>query len=139
MKIDIEDLVIALEDNNAEMTWYFDRESGSVIWIMNDFGIDDPDEEKEDIQNNPDRYIFINHIDSRTGYRIMEDFAMGLSEGPEREFLDRTLSWKKPFSNFKAALSQFPELKEVWFKHHDARLKEIALKWLAEHEIDFDD
>jgi len=139
MKIDIQELAVALEDNNAEVSYYFDRETGEVIPIMNNFGMDDPDEEQAEIEDNPDRYILIEPIDSRTGYRIMEDFVMDLPDGPAKELLDRALSWKKPFSNFKSALHEFPELKEPWFKHHDARLREIVSQWLAANEIALDD
>ena len=136
MKIDIQELAMALESNYGEMSCYFDRETGKVIPVMTNFGLDDPDEGQIEIDDNPERYIFIDPIDSRTGYHIMEDFVTDLPDGPAKELLDRALAWKKPFSNFKAALYEFPELKDQWFKHHDTMLKEIVLKWLAAHEIE---
>mgnify|MGYP005873291875 CR=1 FL=1 len=139
MKIDIQELAMVLEDNSAEVSYYFDRETGEVIPIMINFGMDASDEDEEEINDNPDRYIFIEPLDSRTGYRIMEDFVTNLPDGPAKELLERALSWKKPFSNFKSALLEFPELKEPWFKHHDARLEEIVRQWLEAHEIDIND
>ena len=138
MKIDIKELGMVFEDNSAEVSYHFDRETGEIIPIMVNFG-GEPEEDEEEIDDNPDRYVFIEPIDSRSGYRIMEDFVMDLPAGPAKELLERALSWKKPFSNFKSALHEFPELKDAWFKHHDARVEEIVRRWLEAHEIVLDD
>jgi len=139
MKVDIDELAAALEDQNAEISRYLDKETGEVVLVFDDFGLSDSENVDQEARNNPDRYVFIEPMDSSTGYRIMEDFVLELPDGPAKELLERALAWKKPFSNFKNALRELPELKEAWFKHHDARMRAEALEWLADHDIVADD
>ncbi len=66
----------------------------------------------------------------------MEDFVSGLPDGEEKRTLNRALSWKKPFSNFKQALYEMPELRKAWHAFHDDRIRKAAEEWLASEAIE---
>lgn len=42
---------------------------------------------------------------------------------------------KKPFSNFKQALSDMPAIREQWFSFHDAHTRKKAEAWLKDQAI----
>ena len=46
------------------------------------------------------------------------------------------LNRKKLFNNFKNTLLDLPEIREQWFKYHDAKMKKIAREMIDNHQID---
>jgi len=66
----------------------------------------------------------------------MERFVEGLPDSEDRRLLEKVLSWKKPFSNFKSAVADMGDLRQQWFEFHDTELRKIAMEWLKEEEID---
>jgi hypothetical protein len=74
-------------------------------------------------------------VESSDSFRVMEDFAAGLPDGEQKRTLQRALTWKKPFSNFKQALYEMPELKQQWHAFHDERIRKVAEAWLAAEGI----
>ncbi len=135
MKIDMAELGMALTVHHPEVDFYLDKETGEIILETQDVDLDE-ELDKEELSQHPDRYLHIEPIDSRTGYRIMEDFVFNLPDGPAKELLERALSWKKPFSNFKSALHEFPELRKDWDEHYEKRVQKNAREWLIFHEIE---
>ena len=136
IKIIDSDLLDLLEDDGDSRTGYLDIKTGDILTIFENFY--DEDEEKQvidQIEKNPSRYILIEPIGSREGFRIMERFVATLPEGEDRNLLTKALSWKKPFSNFKNALSDMPDLREKWFDFHDRQLRRLALEWLELNDI----
>ena len=133
--IDMSFLIDALEDHTSMASCYLDKQTGEILRISEY----DTEEEKkpfyDQIDAFPDRYVCIEPLDSSTSFRIMEDFVQGLPDGEERRSLERALSWKKPFSNFRNALREKPEIGALWHKFHDARMTALAKEWLEEEGI----
>ena len=119
---------------------FLDRKTGEILVVMDELVADDFEEEdrelQERIESDPERYVYIDPIDSRDGFRIMEAFVGTLPESEERRTLVRALSWKKPFSNFKDALFEMPEIRQQWFEFQDRRMREYAKSWLVGMGID---
>ena len=137
IKIIDSDLLELLDDNGDFRTGYLDLETGDILTIFENFY--DEDEEQQviidQIEKNPSRYILIEPIGSREGYRIMEKFVATLPEGEDRNLLNKVLSWKKPFSNFRNAIADMGDIREKWFDFHDRQLRRLALEWLELNDI----
>lgn len=125
-------LYMALEDHSGDARFYLDRRTGEILRVSE---MSETEQEKEEtyarMMEEPDRWLEIEPIPSRDAFRVMEDFVSGLPEGEQKRTLNRALSWKKPFSNFKQALYEMPELKEAWHAFHDASIRKAAEEWLA--------
>jgi hypothetical protein len=52
-----------------------------------------------------------------------------------RELLERAIEGRGAFRRFKDTLFEFPELRETWFRFHDARMERRALEWLADEGL----
>ena len=137
IKIIDSDLLELLDDNGDFRTGYLYLETGDILTIFENFY--DEDEEQQviidQIENNPSRYITIEPIGSRESFLIMERFVATLPEGEERNLLNKALSWKKPFSNFKNAISDMPDIREKWFNFKDRQLRILAREWLEANDI----
>ena len=137
IKIIDSDLLELLEDNSDFRTGYLDIKTGEILTIFENF-YDEAEEQQviiEQIEKNPSRYITIEPIGSREAFRIMERFVETLPEGEDRNLLNKALSWKKPFSNFKNAISDMPDIREKWFDFQDRQLRILAREWLELNDI----
>lgn len=129
--VDLLMLPVALESHGGETQWYLDLETGDVFPVL-----DDPEDE-EKIENDPDRFLFIDAMPSpHDEFRAMEDFVAGLPPGEAKRDLERVLRRAKPFRNFREALRDWPEVREQWFAVHNRRMEEAAREWLADHDIE---
>ena len=66
----------------------------------------------------------------------MEEFIETISDHrPQRRLLERAIAGRGAFRRFKDTLFEFSELREAWFRFHDARMRRRALSWLHDREI----
>lgn len=137
IKIDADELMMAMENHGGSLSYYLDTETGKIRLKSEDWGLPEEDDDlAQRLEEEPDRYVAIEPLSSRDGYRMMEDFVDSLPEGEERRILQQALSWKKPFSNFKSAIADMGPLREQWFKHRDRRMQQEMQDWFAYHELD---
>ena len=61
----------------------------------------------------------------------MEDFIARARDPRARGLLERAIAGRGAFRRFKDTLFEFPELRQAWFRFHDARMSRRALEWLA--------
>jgi predicted nucleotidyltransferase len=125
-KLDLSDLCMALEDNSPEHSWWIDPATGETeLWSEytgDELGLGHPDDRG---------LICVEPIGSREAYGDMEDFAGRVRDSRARDLLARAIEGRGAFRRFKDTLLEFPELREAWFKFHDARMQRRALEWLA--------
>ncbi|HMB20840.1 MAG TPA: UPF0158 family protein [Spirochaetota bacterium] len=137
LKIDPDDLIFALEDNNVFSEYYLDLQNGNVFQLFED----EFEEDVEGYSHNlvgryPDRFLFIEPIESREAFNIMGMFVSTINDDFVRERLGSALSGRKPFRNFKDALLDFPEIRERWFEFQYEELKKCAITWLQVEGIE---
>ena len=82
------------------------------------------------------RYIRVPEGDSREGYRDMEAFIATVRDVRLANRLERAIDGRGAFRYFKDVLLDEPRERERWFAFKDQRLRERALEWLAEEEIE---
>jgi hypothetical protein len=130
------DLLMALNDNDPEVTHYLDRETGDVIPIFGDmFGPDDPEYiDEEDLMENP-RYAVVEPVPSHDAFRWMEQFASTIEDDTLRVELYEALERRRPFRGFKDVLLSYPTERKAWFAYHENRLVEEAHAWLRSEGI----
>lgn len=123
--------------SSEEQDWYLDRETGE----MNFFSslIDNDEIDIEEIEGNPDRYVYIESMSSDDGFRMMEEFVGALAEGEASRSLTRALRMRKPFRCFKDTLLDFPEVRQQWFAFHNSRMEELARRFLENEGIDYEE
>ncbi len=138
----LDDLIYAIDDHCDFAHYYLDRETGEIIFQsereFEDELMDDeeaPDLGRQDCSG--DRFIPIEPMESRQGYRIMEDFIAVLPEGPAAKDLFRALAMRKPFRSFKDTLHNYPDMEKQWNESQRDEIKAIAEEWLRFHAVDY--
>lgn len=135
--IDADMLLMALEHHDPDVTYYLDLQTGEIEFISQAYSDADEREEFEEmLQNDLERYVTVEPISSREGWRIMSDFIAGLPESEARERLEVAIHRNRPFRRFKDTLHDYPDLRQRWFRFHEERLLELAREWLDAEEIE---
>ena len=136
IKILVSELLDLFEDHGNLRTGYIDKQTGEILETFEDCDLPEQEELIEKIEQDPDRYLAVEPIASREAFQIMERFVEDLPDGEQRTLLEKVLSWKKPFSNFKDALCDMGDLRQQWFDFHDTELGRLAAEWLKREGVD---
>lgn len=139
IRIDIEELIVALESQYDSGESYLDKETGQLVLISDYMDYKCVDYTPDQVEENPGRYLYIEPMKSGSGWDIMDDFTQSIVTDREvQEALERALNGKKPFRSFKDTLLDFPEIRKQWFTYHNERMEKIARDWLEENDILFE-
>ncbi|MDI9606655.1 MAG: UPF0158 family protein [Atribacterota bacterium] len=130
LKIDLEELCLAMENNSYDLDYYLDLETGEVIFISDYMDDANLEELKDRIDENPDRYEPIPKAESSEDYDDMVDFISTVEDEHLVELLEVAIDGKGAFRRFKDVLARYPEEKERWYRFKNERMKERAISWL---------
>ncbi|MEQ8534733.1 MAG: UPF0158 family protein, partial [Imperialibacter sp.] len=101
---------------------FFHKPTGSIEHYSDPEGeYFDPEPWKEimkAIEADLDNYIRFDKMDSRQGFRVMEDFARSLTDSNFQSRLLEILAQRKPFSKFKFAVDN-SKYRQTWFDFRD--------------------
>jgi hypothetical protein len=133
---------MVLDNAGFEMRNYYDVKEKEVVlltenmYFYNDNDKDKlPDWQKEEfelarnIQENPDRYVYIEPLPSYEKYNLMEEFA-SMQKERLRELLFVALNGKGAFRRFKDVLLNFPEERQKWFDFENEWMEKKAIEFL---------
>jgi len=132
LKIDLEDLCLAMENSSYDLDYYLDLETGEVIFISDYMDDANLEELKDRIDENPDRYEPIPKAESSEDYDDMVDFISTVKDEHLVELLEVAIDGKGAFRRFKDVLARYPEEKERWYRFKNERMKERAISWLED-------
>jgi hypothetical protein len=128
LRVDLEQLAMALEDASAEINWCLDSATGEVILLSTDTELDAEIEADES-----GRYVPIPHADSRVGYEEMQDFIETVPNVHFRELLEVSTQGRGAFRRFKDTVGRDPAELQRWFAFRNQRLEQRAREWLADN------
>ena len=128
-RIDLDDLAEALEDHSYDHSWWLDPETGDVVlWSDSSKEQGEPEPEARGLRA-------IDPIPSYEGYEDMQDFIQRVRNPHARNLLERAIAGRGAFRRFKDTLHDFPELRQAWFRFHDARVARRAIVWLVDEGL----
>lgn len=132
LKLDLEIICAAMEDNSLESRYFLDLETGEVLYLSEYMDTQEAEELTDRMDAEMGRYEEIEKVGSSEAYRDMEDFIATVEDERLAELLEVAIDGKGAFRRFKDVLLRFPEERERWFRFKDARFRERALEWLEE-------
>ena len=130
LKIVKNKLLSAIEDNSGWFSYFLNLKTGDIEIVNNSDGFFDTDEIETEDTINKDEYISICSLDSSEGYLIMVEFIEQLKDKKVKDRFSNIINRESPFRNFKAALLDYPHIREQWFDYRNNELIKIAQEWL---------
>lgn len=105
------------------------------VWpqsVYEDFDADESDEEAEEEQSAGSRWLFVDPVGSRPGYRDMEVLIATLADEHLAEVLSDAIRGRGAFRRFKDALARDAEAHDRWYASRDDRIRGRGREWLAD-------
>ncbi len=128
---DLDALIEALESPLDTIRNYYDRKTGEIVMISEEFG-----EGPADIETNTERYLPVLPLSSNERFQIMEDFIDSLSDEVLQEELNTALIEKGAFQRFEAVLRRHPREWEQWRRFRNDKVTLHALEWLRANGVE---
>jgi len=152
LKVDLEDVLEALELRTRESNYFYYKKTGVVFMIMDDelrtgeedFDLDDfPEWQRENIKAaadiiSTDDYIRLPDDYEIDDYSIMEDFCYSIEDEELSEELLYAIRGNGAFRMFKEKIYQY-EIEDDWYDYKDQRYREIAIEWCEENNIEYNE
>ena len=129
----LEAVVLALESQLDNNKHYYDRTTGEVVMLDEEFG--EFGEVPEDLDQQGERYVFIQPFSNNDRFQIMEDFVEALSNEALQEELNMALIEKGAFQRFEEVLHKYPTQNEQWRRFRVDKLNARALHWFRDNGI----
>ncbi|MEI8390690.1 MAG: UPF0158 family protein [bacterium] len=150
--IKLKEIVDAIEDQSDELYFYLNKKSKKVVMISNDemraAEDEDPIEDFPEWQQeiikiaieivNTDDYIELPEKSNINEYEIMEDFCLSIEDDKLRGILLASIKGKGAFKRFKDVAYRH-EILENWYEFKNIALKQIAINWCKENNINYTD
>ena len=130
--VDLKSLCEALENHSDYTEWWLDPATGEVEPWPSDLSAIDDLEETHPAERD---WIRVEPLPSHESYEDLVDFTGRVRDPRARDLLERAIAGRGAFRRFKDTLFEFPELRDAWFRFHDARMERRALRWLAEEGL----
>jgi len=130
LKIDIDGLCTAIDDNSWEHYYYLSLETGEIVFISDYMDEEEAEKLRSEIDGNLNHYKPIPRAEPYEGYEDMADFIRTVEDERLRELLEVAINGKGAFRRFKDVLTRYADERENWFRFKDDKVRQRALEWL---------
>jgi hypothetical protein len=135
LKINIDDLCEAMDDNSLDQEYFLDLETGEILFVSDYMDEEETSGLKERIEEDFQRYERIPKAESYQGYQDMVDSISTVDNERLVELLEVAINGKGAFRRFKDVLLSYPEDRERWFQFKDEKIEQRAMRWLEDVDI----
>ena len=158
MKVSFDELETAFLSSSEEISHWFDKKTGKVIFIgsksvFGDIYLENEEERQatneilimcgevendENIEIDEERYILISPPHSGEKFKVMEDFTLNFANRQIQSELIAALQGRKPFRKFKVVLLNYPDEHEKWFTFETENLRKFIEDWASSKNVELD-
>ena len=153
IRVKLSDVIEGLEFQSDESSSYINKNTGELVLVgdeemsaaEDDEPLDDfPDWQqdtikaaKEIVAETGDYILLPSKFDIHE-YSIMERFCLSVNDSEMSNTLYSLIKGRGAFGRFKDAIHQY-DIAEDWYNYRNNAIKEIAIEWCKENNIDFDE
>jgi hypothetical protein len=133
LEIDFEYLVFAWQDDSPDTAYYLDSDTGSVVLVQRD--LDDLDELREEIELQPNRYLYVPKPDPLQPELDLSDYIFTVADENLRHQLETAAEGRDKFRTCKRILQENPDELARWERRRGDAVRERVRKWLYAHNV----
>jgi len=152
IRVKLDDIIDGMECQSDESSSFLNKKTGEVV-LISDYEMqaaeddelleDMPDWEQDQVRiareilAETGRYISLPSKFDIDDYSIMERFCMSLDNQKISDILYDLISGSGAFRRFKDAIYRYG-IEDEWHTYHNNAIKEIAIEWCRENNIEFE-
>ncbi|MCK4789778.1 MAG: hypothetical protein KAV87_38920 [Desulfobacteraceae bacterium] len=148
--VKLKDIIDGMEFQSDEIASYLNKRTGEVVTITDEeFRAAEDNEPIEDFPKwqhenikrarevlETDDYISLPSKSDIHEYEIMERFCLSITDDEIRERMYRSIKGSGAFRRFKDNIQRNNRV-EDWYKYREEAIKQIAIDWCEENDIEF--
>lgn len=157
IKVDLQKIVDELQMRFMDTTVYYNKITGEILNVQDDdFGIVEDDDFENNIEDYPewqrehlkevydlmyndiDNYIALPSNFEIKDSDIMEEFIEIVSNANKRKQLENCMWQKGMYRKFKDKIIEIG-LEKDYYKFYDEKLKEIAIEWCNDNNLEYEE
>jgi hypothetical protein len=152
-RVKLDEIIDGLESQADESRSFLNKKTGKVVLITDEEL--SAAKENEPIEDFPDwqqgLVSIAKEIIAETGdyislptkfdideYRVMERFCLSMDDPEMSDLLYSLIKGSGAFRRFKDAICKYG-VEDEWYTYRDNAIKEIAIEWCRENNIEFED
>ena len=139
MKINLQQVIDAIEEADDNWTGFYDSQTGETVWLGDTLLTGESYEEQEElIETSENRFFrFPTKFDIHE-YSIMEDFVDDLPAGAIRNELMNAIRGRGAFRRFKDGI-YYHGIKQQWYDYQADTYKRIAIRWCRDEGLEYEE
>jgi hypothetical protein len=131
VKVDLEALVVAFNDNSPEHSYYVDQETGRVFSLLEDRNDSETEEITWQIEaDGGRRYVHVPKLSMEEAMQEQDSFVESLDESDFKTKLSKVLESDRDGSGFDEFVERNRDAREPWQAFVKVRSRERAEKWI---------
>jgi hypothetical protein len=152
ISVKLNNIIEGMEFQSDETSSYLNKRAGEVVTITEDqFRAAEDDEPIEDFPEwqhekiktakeilETDDYLSLPSKFDIHEYEIMERFCLSITDDEIRDSMYRSIKGSGAFRRFKENIHRY-NMAEDWYKYREEAIKQIAIDWCEENDIEFID
>lgn len=152
ISVKLNDIIEGMEFQSDETSSCLNKRTGEVVTITDEeFRAAEDNEPIEDFPEGQhkniktaneiletDDYISLPSKFDIHEYEIMERFCLSISDDEIRDNMYRSIKGSGAFRRFKENIHRY-NMAEDWYKYREEAIKQIAMDWCEENDIEFTD
>ena len=149
LHVKLQDVIEGLESQSFESYSFLDKRTGEVVLISeekmraaedNEPLEEFPEWEQELVKIAKEVDKADDHIQLPTKfdideYSIMEKFCLSIEDAEKNEVFCHLIKGSDAFQRFKNAIHEY-DIADQWYNYRNDALKQIAIKWCEENDIE---
>ena len=124
----------AIEGASDEWQYFYDLKAHKSIWLSQYSSVDD-EEERELLEEEPERFILLPSKYEIHEYSIMEEFVESLPKGTVQNQLFNAIQGRGAFRRFKDGVNRLGIAKQ-WYDYQEKAYRELAIRWCEDNEYE---
>ncbi len=136
----IEDIADALDAVMDSWNQFLNTETGEIVSLPSpDNGYIDMDEEDEELAeeiDTTDKYLRLPDQYEIHEYRIMEEFAYSVEDGPHQNKLLQALHGRKAYRRFKDAII-YLGIDQNYYAFREHKFYQMAIEWCEYNQVPY--
>jgi hypothetical protein len=132
MEVIWDELIEAFQNQDQELHYFLDRESGEVFFVPDDY---EDEAFWQEMEAKDDQFLQIPGFDYDQERLLLHEFIKSLPDDKLRPVLERTFFGKSSYGKIDEILSFYPDELETYYALKDEMLNSRIRSWLEEHDI----
>ncbi|MGA1875023.1 MAG: UPF0158 family protein [bacterium] len=136
IRVEIPDLIEALENEWEGIYYYLDLLSGEIVKVSEDYCADETASQID--YSDSEKFLIIPPLSPEERIKIRENFLKLIDDENIRDKLELALTHRGPLRKFVEIVRSHDEVQRKWKQFQEKNMKVLIKKWINSLDVDIE-